>query len=211
MYRYIGKGITDDKGVAHLTENSEGETVTGYVGEGKGLTQFVASTDKPADISDSSLQSEIFVAIDAIYSDDATIDRNKNYYINGADGTSISYDSTQKALKIICGSNLGRNYVQLMSSNSALDLSEIVGKTVRFKANVFGLDGKQIRLDVYDNGTSLGSSEYSSVEGERYVDATIPSNPNTPIIFRITPNSSQSALWSQGVTYYFKDFTIYPI
>lgn len=156
-------------------------------------------------------QSEIFVAVDAIYYDDTTIDRNKNYHINGADGTTISWDSTNKALKIICGTNIGRDYVQLMSSASALDLSEIVGKTVRFKVNIFGLDGKEVRLNVYDNTTSLGYSKYSSVDGEQYVDATIPSNPNTPIIFRITPNASQSTLWSQGATYYFKDFTIYPI
>jgi len=71
-YRYIGKGITDNNGIAHITEDAEGQTVTGYTGTGKGLTQIVASTDDQSHISDGSLQSKTYSLWDCIYYEDGT-------------------------------------------------------------------------------------------------------------------------------------------
>ena len=68
-YRYIGKGITDSNGVAHLTEDAEGNTVTGYTGVGAGEVDIVASCDDSSTISSSSLQSETYSLWDIIWYD----------------------------------------------------------------------------------------------------------------------------------------------
>ena len=63
-------------------------------------------------------------------------DTNANYYLNTSSGTSLTYDSTNKQLTITCGSNSSQNYIDLRTSNSALDLDSIKGKTVRFKSDI---------------------------------------------------------------------------
>ena len=71
-YRYIGKGITDSNGIAHMTEDADGQTVTGYIGTGRGLTDIIASLDDSSKISEGSLQSEIYEVMDYIKYDGAT-------------------------------------------------------------------------------------------------------------------------------------------
>lgn len=65
-YRYIGKGTTDSNGIAHMTEDADGQTVTGYTGTGKGLTDIIASTDDSTKISDSSIVSETYELYDCL-------------------------------------------------------------------------------------------------------------------------------------------------
>ena len=73
-YRCIGKGVTDENGVAHMTHSTSdgGSTWTdissnpGYVGTGKGLVDLCASPDAPADISSSSVQSGTFSLLDCL-------------------------------------------------------------------------------------------------------------------------------------------------
>lgn len=67
--RYLGKGTTDEHGVAHLTEDASGSTVNppGYVGQGIGELDVVASVDKP--IASGSVVSQPYPVIDAIAKD----------------------------------------------------------------------------------------------------------------------------------------------
>lgn len=155
-------------------------------------------------------QSETYSLLDCIYYDDMSSDTNANYYLNTASGTSLTYDSINKQLTITCGSNSSQNYTDLRTSNSALDLDSIKGKTVRFKVNIINTAQKDLQLRVYSGSTQIASStDWTTASGELYCDATIPSDA-TIVYFRIFPKMD-TGLWVQNDTYSFKDFEIYPI
>ena len=67
-YRCIGRGLTDEHGVAHITETCSGTTLdhTGYKGAGIGELDIVASIYAPSQMNDSRLQSEIYEVLDCI-------------------------------------------------------------------------------------------------------------------------------------------------
>lgn len=71
IYRCIGKGTTDSKGIAHITHdcngNSLGSNNTGYTGTGAGLVNVIASTDPPSQISNDSNQSGRCDVFDCIH------------------------------------------------------------------------------------------------------------------------------------------------
>lgn len=71
IYRCIGKGTTDSKGIAHITHdcngNSLGSNNTGYTGTGAGLVNVIASTDPPSQISNDSNQSGRCNVFDCIH------------------------------------------------------------------------------------------------------------------------------------------------
>ncbi len=73
-YRYIGKGTTDSNGIAHMTEDADGQTVTGYTGTGKGLTDIIASTDDSSHISEGSFVSVIYPVWDVTLNADELTD-----------------------------------------------------------------------------------------------------------------------------------------
>ena len=205
QYRYLGYGVTDEKGIAKLDHDPQGRAIEhSYTGSGAGKVDIVASLD--SEIGDSSLVSETYGLYDCIYYDGATSNKNSNYFIMSTDGTSISYENN--SYKITCGSNTARNYVDLRSNNPALNVNDLKGKKVKFEVNITGLNGKSIRLDAWDSSTSLGTTPYSSSDGNRSLEVTIPSNP-TLLLFRVSPLNNE--VWHQGDTYYFKDFMIYPI
>ena len=194
VLRFLGESVTDSNGLAVLPD--------GYTGTGAGLVDIVAKTT----IDESTVVSQPYEVLDCIYYDDMSSDRNTNYYFNGTDGTSITYDSTNQALKITCGTNNARNYVDLRTSNSALNLNDVKGKTVRFKVTITGLNGKRIKLSL-NGGTIPSPNGFFATDGEHYEDCVIDSDA-TIVVFAISPLSSD---WSQGDTYSFKDFEIYPI
>lgn len=85
-YRYLGKGYTDENGIAHMTEDADGQAVTGYTGTGRGKTDIIASTDDKEHISDSSLLSETFVTYDCIVvEDELTANKTFNKSLNNQD------------------------------------------------------------------------------------------------------------------------------
>ena len=59
--RYIGKGITDENGIAKLTEDAEGNPCEGYTGTGAGIVNIFAECR--------SIQSEIYELYDVQYKD----------------------------------------------------------------------------------------------------------------------------------------------
>ena len=67
-YRYLGYGITNEQGIATLDHDANGNPIDhSYTGTGAGEIDIVASLDDNTHISDSSLQSEIFVVSDTIW------------------------------------------------------------------------------------------------------------------------------------------------
>ena len=81
-YRYLGYGITNDKGIAKLEFDANGNPIDhSYTGTGAGELDIIASLDDNEHISDSSLQSETYTVLDCIFMDyksDGT--HNTNYY-----------------------------------------------------------------------------------------------------------------------------------
>ena len=68
-YRYIGYGVTDSNGVAHLDHDPQGNPINGYTGTGAGEVDVIASTDNP--ITGSSIVSEIYGVFDTRWYDKA--------------------------------------------------------------------------------------------------------------------------------------------
>ena len=64
MIRYIGKGITDENGIAKLTEDAEGNPCEGYTGTGAGIVNIFAECR--------SIQSEIYSLYDVLFKDIGT-------------------------------------------------------------------------------------------------------------------------------------------
>ena len=46
-YRYLGYGVTDSNGVAHLKKNAKDQDIDGYTGVGAGEIDIIASLDNP--------------------------------------------------------------------------------------------------------------------------------------------------------------------
>lgn len=63
-YRYLGYGVTDSNGVAHLDHDPSGNPINGYTGTGIGEVDVIASTDNP--ITGSSIVSEPSIIMDYI-------------------------------------------------------------------------------------------------------------------------------------------------
>ena len=187
--RKIGEGITD----------ANGRFVMSYTGTGAGKLQLVAKYGE--------VLSQTYEVIDCIYYDGMTSDTNANYYFNGNNGTTLSYATDNQALKITCGTGSGQNYVDLRTSNTALDLSVLLGQTVRVSVNLFGLNGKRVRFRGIGANSTLGTTDYLTADGIFSFDVTIPSGLSS-VIFRIDPHTID---WTEGSTYFFKDFEIYPI
>ena len=211
LYGAIGTSQT----IAFYQKNEDSEdTLLGTVSTDSGVAKYVYSAigagKKEIYAKKGSLQTESYSIWDCIYYDDISSDTNANYYLNTSSGTSLAYDSTNQKLTVTCGSNNSQNYVDLRTSNSALDLNDLKGKTVRFKVNIINTAQKDLQLRVYEGSTQIASStDWTTASGEVYCDATISSNASV-VYFRIFPKMD-TGVWVQSDTYSFKDFEIYPI
>ena len=89
QYRYLGYGVTDEKGIAKLDHDPQGRAIEhSYTGSGAGLVDIVASLD--SEIGDGSLVSETFSIIDALLFDHCTSEISGRWY-NYQSILSISY------------------------------------------------------------------------------------------------------------------------
>lgn len=109
-YRCIGKGVTDDNGIAHITHssNDNGATFTqsasnGYLGTGKGQVGVIASMDKK--LVDGSIVSEPCSILDTVFYDEGkTGSPSVTWYTNGltlerqADGSLLTCSETWKRI-----------------------------------------------------------------------------------------------------------------
>lgn len=184
----IFSDITDSYGVATVS----------YTGVGAGKLNVQAKT------IDGRLQSEIYSILDAIYYDDCGTDTKSKYYINGADGTAKSYENN--SIKVVCGTTSNRNYLFLRTQENSGLLASLQGKTVKFKCDITGLNGKTVKAQIRYNAST--SSGYTSITSDGTIETnslTIPSDA-TSVSFEIIPEN-----WSSENTYYCKNFTVYPV
>ena len=213
-YRYIGKGITDDKGVAHLKEDAEGQSVEGYVGKGKGLTQFIASTDKPTDISESSLQSETFVTLDCIVYDDGVSDPKKTSFIKSGNGTvTIGSNGTT----VSATSNTTYRNTTLITGDFEIILQATLVSSVRIGVQTSAdLGYKQTKFNYFDvtdtyfklrRVGSTFTAQYSS-DGVNWTNRSLETNNvgDNDCYFLILLETTGT---ERTITY--KDLKIYPI
>ena len=69
-YRYLGYGITNEQGIAHLDHDANGDPIThSYTGTGAGELDIIASLDDQSHISDSSIQSGTYPVLDCTFRD----------------------------------------------------------------------------------------------------------------------------------------------
>ena len=82
-YRYLGYGVTDSNGVAHLDHDANGDSLShSYTGVGAGEIDVLASLDNP--IVDGSIVSETYSILDCIKYDKGILDdpQTRNIYDN---------------------------------------------------------------------------------------------------------------------------------
>lgn len=101
-YVYLGYGTTDENGIAKLDHDADGEEIShSYTGVGAGEVDVVASLDDSSTISESSLQSEPYSLIDAIFKDSSTQTKwcNQSNYYN------VSVDETGRTITKVSNGN----------------------------------------------------------------------------------------------------------
>ena len=99
-YRYLGYGVTDSNGVAHLDHDPQGNPINGYTGTGAGEVDVLASTDNP--ISSGSIVSGTLSVHDCMLydkgilndSDTRNLFNNMTAFTRESDGTTVSYNNT---------------------------------------------------------------------------------------------------------------------
>ena len=86
FYKYLGYGVTNSEGVAHLDHDADGEPIDhSYTGVGAGEIDVLASLDNP--IVDGSIVSETYSVWDYLFYDDGiTTPKTANYAIDTWEG-----------------------------------------------------------------------------------------------------------------------------
>ena len=131
-YRYLGYGITNEQGIAHLDHDANGNPIDhSYTGTGAGELDIIASLDDNTHISDSSIQSEIFEVIDATFKDI---------------GTSTDYSAWTGGSFKTSDNTLQRNdeYTTLTASETAYHYYKSITDTdlcIEFDVNIKYIDG----------------------------------------------------------------------
>lgn len=203
IYRYIGYGVTNSNGVAHLDHDPQGNPINGYTGTGAGEVDVIASTDNP--IIDGSIVSEPYEVIDALFFDDASTNRNSEY---SPYHCNLSHNNGEYT---ITRNDDGECYVDFIFNTSKGNLSEVVGKTIRFECEIISSNAT-MKLITYQYTT-----RWNATKG---VDATsgvlsVPSTPiggvtidntATSIQFRISANNL-----GNNQTLKFKNFKLYVV
>lgn len=101
VYRYLGYGVTDTNGVAHLDHDPNGNPIShSYTSAGVGEVDIIASLDNP--IVEDSIVSDQKSIFDALFYDEATSNAKANQYsdvtVNRSysnDGTTLSYTADE--------------------------------------------------------------------------------------------------------------------
>ena len=101
-YRYIGYGVTDSNGVAHLDHDPQGNPINGYTGTGIGEVDIIASTSNP--ITSSSIVSVPLSVWDLKWYDDG-VTNPKTVTWNASAGLGVTIDSGGTLLTTNTASN----------------------------------------------------------------------------------------------------------
>ena len=164
-YKYLGYGVTDENGVAHLDHDANGDPLThSYTGVGAGEVDVLASLDKP--ITDGSIVSGTYPVLDTIVYEAEDVTASKNY--------NITLDDTDFYLEFtVCPpANISQAYVVIGDSTNNLQIGDLYGNAncgVNWAGGTFY--GKAISMEtdtkvsVSRTGTSMvltvGDSTYN--------------------------------------------------
>lgn len=209
-YRCVGRGVTDSNGVAHLTHDCSGNPLqsSGYVGSGKGQTQFITSLDNPSQINDGSLQSETFVVLDATYKDTGTdVPKTATWYNQdnaftvtpSTDGTLISCSATALESYFADGNSFSTSYKFTAPLCVEVDVESVTGDvTLALMSNISPTISitRSCHLKMIWDGSKV----------EKYVDGVLT---GTTQNITQTPVAIGFRMTNGSLTY--KNFVIYPI
>ena len=166
-YRFLGKGYTDENGVAHMTEDADGQSVSGYTGTGRGLTDVVASTDDKDNIKESSLQSIPYSITDCKFYDIGTTGTLRaDWYYSG--GTFVS---SSTGLKITNNTSISYVVAPNISGNTT---NPTITEMCLFTDGTcceFNIVGKTATIDLQTRNTNGNLSHHylTSVTGTHVV------------------------------------------
>lgn len=133
-----------------------------------------------------------------IYFDDATTDTNSRYYINGAGGTSLTWNNGYLVLTLGSSSR----YARLRTSQ--YDVNNLIGKKIHFEAEIDANTSAYVQLLDDSTGNVYTRATGNEVtNGVSRLEYTIPSN-CTQVLFQIMPKDQSGS----GGTIKFKNFKI---
>ena len=214
-YRYIGYGVTDSNGVAHLDHDKNGNPINGYTGTGAGEVDVIASTDNP--ITSGSIVSETYSLIDAKFKDIGTNGQSNytafylysNFNPRVTDTGTVFTNSTSSSLQV---------YPQL---DSATDLYDwIPSFCIEFDAvEVSGTLSNQA-ITITENGGSVKYKNFNTIglNGACHMKITctptqiiIQKNNETPITEDYSMSKVRIGILLNNGSLKYKNFVIYPI
>ena len=181
-YRYLGSATTD----------ANGRSKYNFTGSGAGEIDFIASLDNP--ITGSSIVSEPYSLLDAIFFDGATTDNSSRYYVNTTH-TSIAFSTDHYELTF----GADARYLDLRNI-----VDSVKGKTVNVEVDLELPTGASAyvrtqNLSPNPQGTAVTGNATAKLE-----NVVVPAD-NTNCYFRITFTASS------GDVAKFKNFRIYPV
>ena len=221
-YRYIGYGVTNSNGVAHLDHDPQGNSINGYTGTGAGEVDVVASLDNP--VVEGSIVSEIYDVCDAVWYDKGILDdpqTNDNWGDYSSFAT-LTRTLTHSILKETGSTNViariynnGRTYKFNGNYCLELDLKQEDGDFTNAVIDIRDFNGSSHMN--YANFNNMGVSDYDwhhIVVKITENTVTFKADNNTPYSIPRTVNADyRLGLWGGGniTELHFKDVRVYPI
>ena len=214
-YVYLGYGTTDENGECKLDHDANGNPIShSYTGTGAGKVDIVASLD--SEIDESSLVSETYELIDAIFYDKAVTGHKNTNWLNVSnsfletiedDGTILAYNRTSGWATIYA------------NSNSASTFPFSIGSVVEF--DVVSCTN-EMRLQFYDGTTGRLQITLPTNATNYHVKIEIGETTITQTVNGVTTTASTStyinndfqvnfATNTSGASLKFKNFMVYSI
>ena len=216
-YKYLGYGVTDENGVAHLEHDANGDPLThSYTGVGAGEVDVLASLDKP--ITDGSIVSEIFVVTDSQFYDSGTTGtpntewwKNNNSLQLTSDNNGLTASNSTSSTYYLAPNEIG---TPKSSMSDLVDWNDFICEfTYRSHTGT-------INLELRDSGGNVGKIAFNNLtlsDGDvfkiQYTNNTITATlNNTPLTVSGTVSGDvmiRLAVLNANIV--FKDFKVYPI
>ena len=131
VYKYLGWGITNENGVAHLDHDAQGQEIEhSYTGVGAGEVDVVASLDNP--IVDGSIVSGTYNVWDTIMYDDNT----GNFYYTTTFNVTVQDDGTLLSYPVDYGTIYAKSNQQIHPIDSVMEF-DVVSETGRVNMSFF--------------------------------------------------------------------------
>jgi len=210
-YIYKGYGVTDSNGIAKLEYDANGDPLShSYTGVGAGEVDFIASTDAPADISDSSFQTEIYEVFDCLVYDSGVTGSTASWYESTTIGTMTLSDG-----RTLANSESG-NYQVFLKKASTDTGVYLYDPSFAVEFDVTAITGT-VRFQIYSNSTSNGSNWDFSQTGHykiTYDGTTVKKYYNNTLFDSVSATIGTARVGfivEQNESVTFKNFMIYPI